>query len=107
MKTRYAFPLVLAGALMMTACSAVLQPPAGMSNEELDRLKAICSWITPIAEIAIFFPSTQIVSQFGLTYCSKLNAGIIPSTTDANTEDWLMDIFETLRSPRMGIQAPE
>lgn len=88
---------------MMTstaATAAVSATVQNVSTQNLGRLQKLCGVVEPLAETAATGANrtAQVIGQFGVAYCGKLLAGVVPATTDSNTENWLAGLLRQLQS---------
>lgn len=112
MRTAYLAATVLLAVPLLAACSpqrvmtstvasaAVSGTVQNVSTQNLGRLQTLCELVEPLAERAVASSSrtVQIVGQFGVAYCGKLLGGVVPATTDSNTEGWLAGLLSHLRN---------
>lgn len=73
---------------------------AKVSATELATIRRWCSFGEPLLKMGANFTTSTTVGEitaFVGSYCAQLNAGVIPVTTDANTDSWLSRNLNRLR----------
>jgi hypothetical protein len=93
---------VTPGQLVTSAAAtyAVSATTTHVPEQYVSKLRSICGALTPLAQTAAASTSQtqKVIGQFGVAYCGKLLAGTVPGTTDSNTENWLIKIYNGLMS---------